>query len=80
MTASEVLDLIVGTIQGLGAISVFLLVLFIGVCVALTLVKFRSTRNSLTVKSLDELVGEPIHYLPPDTPRGAMDQLAGSRR
>ncbi len=80
MTGSQVVNLVLGTVQGLGAITVFLLVLFIGVCVALTLVKFRSTRNSLTVKSLDELVGDPIRYLPPDTPRGRMDQLAGSRR
>ncbi len=70
---------VVGAIQGLGAIAIFLLALFIGVCVILTLVKFRSTRNTLTVKSLDELVGDPIRYLPPDTPRGRMDQLAGSR-
>ncbi len=79
MTASQLLNLVVGLVQGLGAITVFLLVLFIGVCVLLTLTKFRSTRNTLPVKSLDELVGEPIHYLPPDTPRGRMDQLAGSR-
>lgn len=77
---SDIFNLIVGLVQGLGAITVFLLVLFIGVCVLLTLTKFRSTRNTLTVKSLDELVGDPIRYLPPDTPRGQGDQLAGSRR
>ncbi len=80
MTGSQLLDLVIGTVQGLGAIAGFLLALFIGVCVVLTLVKFRSTRNSLTVKSLDELVGAPIQYLPPTTPRGQTDQLAGSRR
>ena len=80
MTASEILNLLLGVVQGVATITVFLLVLFIGVCVLLTLTKFRSTRNSLTVKSLDELVGEPIHYLPPTTPRGTVDQLAGSRR
>jgi hypothetical protein len=80
VSGSEILNLILGTVQGLGTIAVFLLVLFIGVCVLMTLTKFRSTRNSLTIKSLDELVGDPIHYLPPDTPRGQMDQLAGSRR
>ena len=79
MSASEIVTLVVGLVQGVGTIAVFLLVLFIGVCVLLTLTKFRSTRNSLTVKSLDELVGDPIRYLPPDTPRGPMDQLAGSR-
>jgi preprotein translocase subunit SecG len=80
VTLSELVSLAVGVVQGLGAITVFLLVLFIGVCVGLTLTKFRSTRNSLTVKSLDELVGEPIRYLPPNVPRGPSDQLAGSRR
>ncbi len=79
MSASEILNLIIGTVQGLGTIAFFLLALFIGVCVLLTLTKFRSTRNSLTVKSLDELVGDPIQYLPPTTPRGQMDQLAGAR-
>ncbi len=79
MTTSQVVKVLVGLVQGLGAITAFLLALFIGVCVLLTLVKFRSTRNSLTIKSLDELVGDPIRYLPPDTPRGPMDQLAGSR-
>jgi hypothetical protein len=80
VTASEIFNLLLGVVQGVGTITVFLLVLFIGVCVLVTLTKFRSTRNSLTVKSLDELVGEPIRYLPPTTPRGTVDQLAGSRR
>lgn len=80
MSGAEILKLTVGVVQGLGTITVFLLALFIGVCVLLTLVKFRPTRNSLTIKSLDELVGDPIRYLPPDTPRGRVDQLAGSRR
>lgn len=80
MTVSDLLRLVVGFAQGMGAIAVFLLALFIGVCVLLTLTKFRPTRNSRTIKSLDELVGEPIHYLPADTPRGYSDQLAGSRQ
>ncbi len=80
MTASQVLNLVLGVVQGLGAITVFLLALFIGVCVLLTLTKFRPTKDSLTVKSLDELVGDPIRYLPPSAPRGPIDQLAGSRR
>jgi preprotein translocase subunit SecG len=80
VTLSQLVSLAIGTVQGLGAITIFLLALFIGVCVALTLTKFRPTRNSLTVKSLDELVGAPIRYLPPNVPRGPSDQLAGSRR
>jgi hypothetical protein len=80
VTASQLLSLALAAVQGVGTIAVFLLVLFIGVCVLLTLTKFRSTKDSLTVKSLDELVGDPIRYLPPSAPRGPMDQLAGSRR
>ncbi len=80
MTVSDAVGLVVGLLQGLGSIAIFLLALFIGVCVLLTLTKFRSTRNSLTVKSLDELVGAPIRYLPPSTPRGQMDQLAAFRK
>jgi hypothetical protein len=79
MSLSEIVGLVLGLVQGLGTITVFLLALFIGVCVLLTLTKFRPTRNSLTIKSLDELVGEPIKYLPPSTPRGHTDQLAGAR-
>ena len=79
MSTTELVQLVLGTIQGLGAIAIFLLVLMIGVCVGLTLTKFRSTRNSLTIKSLDETVGAPIVYLPPDAPRGPIDQLRGSR-
>ena len=79
MTVSEIVNLFIGLVQGLGTITVFLLVLFIGVCVLLTLTKFRSTRNSLTIKSLDERVGAPIKYLPPNAPRGPSDQLGGSR-
>jgi hypothetical protein len=79
VTGAVLWQLILGTVEGLGAISVFLLVLMIGVCVLLTLTKFRSTRNSMTIKSLDETVGEPIKYLPPNAPRGPIDQLGGSR-
>ncbi|MGE5359752.1 MAG: hypothetical protein ACM3NQ_12110 [Bacteroidales bacterium] len=80
MTVSDMVGLVIGLLQGLGGIAVFLLALFIGVCVLLTLTKFRSTRNSLTVKSLDELVGDPIRYLPASTPHGQMDQLAIYRK
>lgn len=80
MTLTELWNLIYGTVFSLGALVVFLLVLMIGVCLLLDLTKFRPTRRSRTVKSLDETVGDPIVYLPPDAPRGPADQLAGSTR
>ncbi len=80
MTLTELWHLLYGTIVGLGGITVFLLVLMIGLCLVLDLTKFRRTRGSRTVKSLDETVGDPVVYLPPDAPRGPSDQLAGSTR
>ncbi len=80
MTGSDILNLVVGTLEGVGGIVILLLVLMIGLCLLVDFTKFRPTKRSLTVKSLDELVGPPIQYLPPDTPRGRVDQLAGSRR
>jgi hypothetical protein len=80
VSVSEILTLVIGTVQGIGGIAILLVALFFGVCVGLTLTKFRPTRNSLTIRSLDELVGPPLKYLPPDAPRGPSDQLRGSRR
>ncbi len=79
MSLSDLVTLLVGAVQGVGGIAVFLLVVMIGFCLLLDLTKFRPTRRSRTVKSLDELVGDPIRYLPPDVPRGPSDQLGGSR-
>jgi len=79
VTLSELAWLAIGTVQGLVALTVFLLAALIGFCLLLDRTKFRPTRNSRVVKSLDELVGPPIQYLPPDVPRGPTDQLAGSR-
>ncbi len=78
--SSDIVNLVVGAIQGLGVTALFLLALFIGVCVVATVVKFRPTKGTRIVKSLDELVGPPIQFLPPSAPRGTMDVLAGTRR
>ena len=80
MTLAEWLTIVLGAVQGVAGIAVFLLVVMIGFSLLIDWTKFRPTRNSRTVKSLDECVGEPIRYLPPDTPRGSSDQLAGSRK
>jgi hypothetical protein len=78
VTLSEVWNLVFGAVAGIGSIVVYLLILMIGFCLVLDRTKFRPTRRSKTVKSLDETVGQPIVYLPPDAPRGPSDQLAGS--
>lgn len=80
MTLAELWTLVFGTVQGLVGIAAVLLVLMIGLCLALDWTKFRPTRNSRTVKSLDERVGIAVVYLPPDAPRGPADQLARASR
>jgi hypothetical protein len=71
--------LIIGTLQGLGATTIFLLALFIGFTVIAGFSKLRpSGRQTRIVRSLDELVGQPSQFLPPDAPRGPIDQLGGS--
>ena len=80
MTLAELVTLVVGAVQGVGGIAIFLLVVMIGFSLLVDQTKFRPTRNTRTVKSLDELVGAPIQYLPPDVPRGPSDQLTGSRK
>jgi hypothetical protein len=80
VTMTELWNLVFGTVVGLGGIVAYLLVLMIGLCLVLDWTKFRPTRRSKTVKSLDETVGNAIVYLPPNAPRGPSDQLAGSIR
>jgi hypothetical protein len=80
--SAEIQQLIFGLVGGVGVVVVVLLGLFIGFTVLFNLPKFRATsRKSMVIKSLDELVGEPIRYLPASRPRGTVDQLAaGTRR
>jgi hypothetical protein len=78
VTLAEAWTLAFGAAVGIGSIVVYLLVLMIGLCLALDRTKFRPTRKSRTVKSLDETVGAPIVYLPANAPRGPSNQLAGS--
>jgi hypothetical protein len=66
-----------GTLGALIVSVVVVLALFVGVCVLLTLTKLRpSGKGSRVVRGLDELVGERQTYLPPDAPRGPVDQLS----
>ena len=66
----------VGTLVALVVSAVVVLALFIGVCVLFTWPKLRASgRRTGVVRGLDELVGTPQTYLPPDAPRGQVDQL-----
>ena len=75
MTSDEVVELTIGVLQGLGATTVFLLVLFVGFCVVLGFPKLRpGSRKTLVIRNFADLDGK-FHYLPPDAPRGPADQL-----
>lgn len=81
MSLAEAGTLLAATIQAAGVGAVAILVLMIGAALALDVFKLRpSGRKSLTVRSLDEALGRPESYLPPDTPRGTTDQLGNSQR
>ena len=74
----NVQNLLFGALSGLGATTLFLLVLFIGFCIVFGLPKMRRTgKASMVHRSLDEMVGQERYskYLPPDAPRGPADQL-----
>jgi hypothetical protein len=65
-----------GTLLALAVSALVVLALFIGFCVVLNLAKLRASgRHSRTVRGLDELVGVAQTFLPPDAPRGPVDQL-----
>ncbi len=74
--SSEISSIVLGTLQGLIASTVFLLVLFIGFLVIAGFTKIRTRgRDSTVVHSLAERMGSGAQYLPPDAPRGPADQL-----
>jgi hypothetical protein len=77
MTPGEILQLAIGTIQGLTVSAVAVLAIFIGFCVLVGFTKTKRTAgNARVVKSLDESVShQPVTYLPPTAPRGPADQL-----
>ena len=73
---TEVWTLVFGTVQGVFVSAGVVLVLFIGFCVLVGLVKLRpSGRETRVIRSLDEAVGRPERYLAPGAPRGRVDQL-----
>jgi hypothetical protein len=79
VTSTDVINLVTGTLIGIGTSTVFILALFLGFCIILGFPKLRVTagRKFMTIKSLDETVGQAAYakYLPADAPRGPVDQL-----
>jgi hypothetical protein len=81
LSPAEIYGVVVALVQGAGVGAVVLLVLFIGVSVVVGFAKLRASGpRTMTVRSLDEALGRPATYLPPDTPRGTTDQLGNSQR
>jgi hypothetical protein len=74
---SEVWPILLGVLQGIGASTVFILVLFIGFCVLFGFTKLKRTAgDARVIKSLDEqLTKRPMTYLAPTAPRGPADRL-----
>ena len=78
MSPNDVQQIAIGTLQGIGASTVFVLVLFIGFCVIVGFTKTKKTAGggAMVVKSLDERIShKAFEYLPPGAPRGPADQL-----
>jgi hypothetical protein len=78
VSGADIPHLLIGALTGVGASTVFVLLLFIGFCVLVGFTKTKKTAggNARVVKSLDELVSrQPMRYLSPTAPRGPADQL-----
>lgn len=77
MSATDVQQITIGALQGLGASTLFVLALFIGFCVIVGFSKLKKTAgNTPVIKSLDEAIThQPMIYLLPTAPRGPADQL-----
>jgi hypothetical protein len=78
MSAGDVLQLVLGVLQGIASSTVFVLALFIGFCVIVGFTKLKKTAGAgtLVIKSLDETIShQPMRYLAPTAPRGPADQL-----
>jgi hypothetical protein len=77
MNVGDAQQITIGVLQGVGASTVFVLVLFIGFCVVVGFTKLKKTAgNTSVVKSLDETMShQPMIYLLPSAPSGPADQL-----
>ena len=74
---SDLLEAVLGTAVGLVSSSLFVLVLFIGFCVLVGLLKLQRTAGrGRVVRSLDEVLSQqPARYYSPSDPSGVADQL-----
>jgi hypothetical protein len=78
MSSTEIWDLVIGTITGLGSGIVFVVGLFIAFCTLAGFLKTRPTAGqTLVIRNLEERVGQEAfaRYLLPGAPRGQVDQL-----
>jgi hypothetical protein len=74
----DLLHLLLGALGGVGASTVFILVLFIGFCVVVGFTKTKKTAGGTAsvIKSLDERIShQPMTYFAPTAPHGPADQL-----
>ncbi len=75
---ADLIQIVLGTLQGIGASTVFVLALFIGFCVVFGFTKTKKTAGgrASVIKSLDERISQqPMVYFSPSDPRGPADQL-----
>lgn len=75
---NDAVQILIGVLQGVGASTVFILVLFIGFCVLVGFTKTKKTAGggASVIKSLDETISrQSMRYLTPTDPRGPADQL-----
>ena len=75
---ADVIQIVVGTVQGILSSTAFVLFLFIGFCVIFGFTKTMKTAGgkATVVKSLDERIShQPFVYFAPNAPRGPADQL-----
>ena len=75
--SGDIVQIIVGLVQGVLSSTIFVLALFIGFCVIVGFSKLKRTAgNTRVVKSLDEVVNrKAVDYLLPSAPHGPADQL-----
>jgi hypothetical protein len=75
---ADVMQIVLGTLQGVLSSTAFVLFLFIGFCVVAGFAKTKKTAGgrASVVKSLDERIShQPFIYFAPGAPRGPADQL-----